>query len=293
MSRITQQSMSRQSVTHLQQALDRFQTLQERVASGKRVERPSDDPVATATSLRHRSDLARRAQYERNIDDASGWLTSADTALTSASSLLNRVQELVLRGKNDGAMSPADRAALADEVDSLREGLLDLANTTYLDRAVFGGTSGASAAYDPSGTFIGDTGVVGRTVGPDTDIEVNLSAPSVFGTGPTSVFATLARVSDDLRTNPAALGTDLDELDAHTTSIHRALGVVGARQSRVDATRARLADEEISLRSRLSEAEDVDLPEAIMQLSVQEVAYQAALAATQRVLQPSLVDFLR
>jgi flagellar hook-associated protein 3 FlgL len=293
MSRITQQSMSRQSVTHLQQALDRFQTLQERVASGKRVERPSDDPVATATSLRHRSDLARRAQYERNIDDASGWLTSADTALTSASSLLNRVQELVLRGKNDGAMSPADRAALADEVDSLREGLLDLANTSYLDRAVFGGTSGASEAYDPSGTFVGDTGVVGRTVGPDTDIEVNLSAPSVFGTGPTSVFATLARVSDDLRTNPAALGTDLDELDAHTTSIHRALGVVGARQSRVDATRARLADEEISLRSRLSEAEDVDLPEAIMQLSVQEVAYQAALAATQRVLQPSLVDFLR
>ncbi len=76
-------------------------------------------------------------------------------------------------------------------------------------------------------------------------------------------------------------------------NVSDALGEIGARYNRVETMKNRANHQIVTLRSSLSEVEDIDLPATIMDLQLQETAYKAALSATARVIQPSLVDFLR
>src|SRR5690606_25795430 len=121
---------------------------QSQASSQKRIEKPSDDPAGTAQALRLRSEQRAVAQYQRNLEDGVSWLTTLDTALTTTSSYLRRARDLVVRGANDGAMGPAQREAIATELEGLRGSLLSQANTTYLGRSVFAGTSNAGVAFD-------------------------------------------------------------------------------------------------------------------------------------------------
>jgi len=291
-SRVSQTAMQRATIANLQSRLGQLQKVQEQVSSGRRVNSPSDDPAAVANALRARSELRRSEQAERNRQDARTWLGTADTALGSASTALGRVRDLVIQARS-GALSSTDREAIAVEVDTLRAGLLDAANTTYLGRPIFGGNAGGSTAYGPSGSFVGDTGQVLRDIGDGASLAVNVSGPEAFGTGPTSLFAVLSQISNDLRTNPTNLGTDLVDLDVGRAAVDGARGRVGAQTQRVESYDSRGADSQLAIRQRLSEAEDVDLVEAMTELGIQQLAYEVALAATQRVVQQSLVEFLR
>src|SRR5437763_9964037 len=126
----------------LQQSLGRLQDAQGKLSSGKRINRFSDSPTDAATIL----GLAARQRdwdaYTKAADDAVGWLDTQDQALQSSSSLLQRARELALSAGN-GANSDTAREAIASELDSLRDNLASLANTTYLGRSVFGGFKAA------------------------------------------------------------------------------------------------------------------------------------------------------
>ena len=112
---------------------------QEQLSSGKLITKASDSPGGAVIAMQHRADMATLNQYSRNADDGMGWLSMADTALTSASTQLNRARELVLTGLSSGsAGSPEAREAIALEVDNLRDSMINLSNTTYLDRALDG-----------------------------------------------------------------------------------------------------------------------------------------------------------
>jgi len=221
-------------------------------------------------------------------------LNTLDATLTSISSQLNRVRDLTLQAMSSGAAASAEaREALAVEVENIREALIGLANTRYLDRPVFGGTTPGTVAYEMDGTYVGDDGQVWRTVGDGTKVRVDVTGPETFGTGSTQLFAVLSSIAQNMRSNTTALGADLDNLDAAITRIRTQLADVGARANRVMNMRQTAEDRLLTLDTQLSEVESVDLPETIMQLRLQEVAYQAALAASARVIQPSLLDFVR
>ena len=108
------------------------------------------------------------------------------------------------------------------------------------------------------------------------------------------MFDHLSALSAALRSGDAAgIRTGIDALQADGDRLVVARADVGARASRVERAATTAADAELSLTSSLAEIENADLPRTMVDLKMQEVAYQAALAATARVLQPSLVDFLR
>jgi flagellar hook-associated protein 3 FlgL len=291
-SRITQQTMGRQAFANLQSSLGRLHGLEEQLSSGKQIRKPSDSPVGTVAAMRYRTQMDRTAQYARNIDDGIGWLALADTTLTNASDQLRRVRDLTLNGTN-ASLGPEARVALADEVDAIRDALVQLANTTYLGRPIFGGTTGAATAFSPAGTFLGDTAVVSRTIAPGESVQVSMAGPAVWGSDATGVFATLGRISADLRSNPAGLAPDLTALDQVTGALRSQLALVGTSANRLEQAQLRNSDTETTMRQRLSEVEDIDLARTALELKIQETSYQAALAATSRVIQPSLVDFLR
>jgi flagellar hook-associated protein 3 FlgL len=291
--RITERSLANTTMVGLQANLARLGALQQQLSSGKQISRPSDSPTGTTTAMQLRSDLRQLQQYDRNAADGKGWLNSVDGALTTSVDLVHQVRGLILQGMSGGSTDASARNALATEVDRLRESLLDLANTTYLNRPVFGGTTAGREAYGPAGNYVGDTGQVLRTVGTGIKVRVDSPAAATFGTGPNQLFAVLSRISVDLRGNPAALGGDLDRLDTTTNLMQSQLTDVGARYNRVVQLGQVATDRALNLTNNLSDVEDIDLPKTIMELQLQQTAYQVALSATAKVVQPSLLDFLR
>lgn len=296
--RITQRTVSNTMQAGLQANLGRMQRLQEQLSSGKQVTRPSDSPVKTVEAMQFRSSIRRTEQYARNASDGLALLGSTDAVLTDSLNMTRRARELVLQGSND-TLNPQAREAIATEIDTLREGLLGLANSRYLDRPIFGGNSNSSDAYDANGDFLGDAGAVTRTVAPDVKVVTNVNGPDVFGQQgqPAHLFTVLSDLSAALRGQTpdmhGDLGTGLKRLDVAIDRVVTTLGKVGARFNRVETMRNIAEDQLLTLTTSLSEAEDIDLPKTIVELQMQEVAYKAALGATARVVQPSLLDFLR
>lgn len=299
--RVSQSSLSSLTVDNLQRSLSKLQTIQGKLSSGKELNKPSDNPSATSAALQYRTDIRRGDQYLRNAQDGLDRLGLADTTLTSMLNQVRRVRDLALKGAN-ASMSAEERAALAAEVDTIREGLIAQANTDYLGHPIFAGTfanaSGDTVAYDTSGVYQGDTGALTRTVSKGTAAAVSVTGPEAFGTGPSGLFTVLGQISSNLRSsNPAdtanLAAVDLGNIDAASTRMQDTLAQVGARYNRLETIKAQNEERMVNLRGTLADVEDIDLPKTITDLTLQQTAYQAALSATAKMIQPSLVDFLR
>ena len=300
--RVTQRSITTTTMAGLQANQARMQQLQEQLSSGRQVNRPSDSPVKTVEAMQFRGTLSRTEQYVRNAEDGLAVLGTADTVLSSGLDMVRRARDLTLTGMN-ASQGTQGREALAAEIDQLRESLIGIANTRYLDRPIFGGTTSGSLAYtSPVGTYVGDTGAASRTVAAGTQVEVTVTGPEAFGRAGSGsqLFEVLAGLSAQLRDETAppvggvrSLDDGLTKLDKAAEQIIATLGKIGARFNRVETMKATAEDSLVTLTNSLSEVESIDLPKTIMDLQMQEVAYKAALGATARVVQPSLLDFLR
>ncbi|MET7420628.1 flagellar hook-associated protein FlgL [Dactylosporangium sp. NPDC005555] len=292
--RVTERSMASNTLANLQVNLARNQQLQNQLSSGKLITKASDSPGGAVIAMQHRADMATLNQYSRNADDGIGWLNMADTSLSSASTQLNRARELVLSGLSSGsAGSPEAREAIALEVENIRDSMINLSNTTYLDRPIFGGSTPGAIAFDKNGVYQGDDGKINRTISGNATVRVDTGAEDVFGSGNTNVFHLLGKIADDLRNDPVGLQADLSEVDTAQKRIQAGLSGVGSRYNQVSEMQQTAQNRVLDLRAQLSDVEDIDLPKTITELALQQTAYQAALAATAKVIQPSLVDFLR
>jgi flagellar hook-associated protein 3 FlgL len=291
--RVTQRSISNNAMIGLQASITRLGAVQQQLTSGKLISKPSDSPSGTVTALQLRSESRAYSQYSRNAQDGVSWLNTLDSTLSDSISQVSRVRDLTVQGLSTGTGTVEGREALATEIDQLKQSLISNGNKTYLGRPVFGGTTSGATAYDASGTFVGDTTPVTRTLGPGATTRVDVSGPEAFGTGTAQLFTILSDISNHLRNDPSSLSGDLTRLDAASVRMQNAQADVGARTSRVEQLQQNAEDQILNLKSSLSLVENVDLPKTIMDLQLQQTAYQAALGATSKVIQPSLMDFLR
>ena len=305
--RVTHQTVQRSSLANLQLNLNAMANLQARMSGGKVITKPSDDPGGTAKALELRADRRAAEQYARNIDNGIGWLSTVDTAIDTATTSLRRARDLTVQGANSGSLSPAAREAIAVELEGIRDALLSQANGRYLGRSVFAGTSDAATAFaGASGTppyaYNGAaTGTVERRIAPDTTIRVDGDGAAVFGVGAWdaagpgtggSVFGLLDQIASELRAG-VEVGARLNDIDARMESMLSQRAAVGTRYGALEAAQKANAMTVVELKGQIAAVEDIDLAEVIVELQSQEVAYQAALGATSRVLQPSLLEFLR
>jgi flagellar hook-associated protein 3 FlgL len=291
--RITQRLMVERSLTAMQTGAGRLARSQEQLSTGRVINRPSDSPTGANSAMRLREQLAANAQQARNASDGLAWLGRTDNTLSTMLDGTGRARYLVVQGASTGSSGPDAREALAIEMDQIRESMLALANTQHLGRPLFGGTTGGTVAYAADGTFQGATGSVSRRVGDGLTVQVDTLGPAAFGEDGSNLFDVLKTAADRLRTSPGDLGSTLDDLDAVMKKMQTALADVGTRYGRVESALDSVNSAALDLQADLSEVENVDVAKAIMDLQMQEVAYQAALGATARVIQPSLIDFLR
>jgi flagellar hook-associated protein 3 FlgL len=297
-SRVTQRSNGQQAILGLQASQRRLATLQAQMSSGKAISKPSDDPNATYTALQFRAENARFTQWSRNAGDGLSLLKVTDGQLQSMTQQVQRAQALVIQGRNTAAMTTVERQAIATEIDSLREGLMMSANFTYLGRPIFGGTTSGGSAFDAtSGAYVGDTNPVSRSAGPSAIVRVDVNGAEAFTTtgttGGTSIFDVLTSVADHLRNNPSALGADQVNLTSVMDKMSTALAQVGAATNRLESLKGVADAQKVNLAQCISGVEDIDLTKTIVDLSTQQASYQAALQATAKIVQPSLMDFLR
>ncbi|MEA5457124.1 flagellar hook-associated protein FlgL [Sinomonas sp. JGH33] len=294
MLRVTSQTMMMAAERSLGAGQARLAAAQDRASSGRRIARPSDDPLGTGDALRVHAEIAATAQYRRNIDNGTAWLTTLDSALGGATALLRQVRDLAVQGGN-GSLTPDGKKALADQVDGARKDLLAAANTQYLGRNVFAGTSDAPSAFIDGAppVFNGSPGgSVQRRLSADQTVRVDADGAAVFGTGAASVFSVLDGIAADLRSgaDPTAR---LQALDGGIRAVLSGRADVGTRLAQLERAGSDLMAHQTALESQRSGIEDVDLGKAALDLQLQQTAYQAALAVTARALPPSLMDFLK
>jgi flagellar hook-associated protein 3 FlgL len=300
--RISNATLRNNVMRNLQLSLRELERTQRQMASGKAISQPSDSPVGIAKLLGVNSVLAESAQFQNNVRDGLGWLSLTDTTLDTIGEAFHRARELALAGAN-GTMPQEARAYNATEVDQLLRHVVALANTS-LDgtRSIFGGAhhggvpftvsvrpDGLVDTINPASADAG-RGVVNYEIIRGIDMQVNTEGHDLFFDG--GLFDSLLAVRDGLL-GTGDLQTALADLDAAFNTLLDERAVVGARHNRLQMTEQRYEAQHVTLTELKSQIEDIDMAEAIMNFNTREHVYQAALAAGARVMQPTLLDYLR
>jgi flagellar hook-associated protein 3 FlgL len=301
--RVTSEMMATSSVRRLSERLASYERTQTQLSTGRRFQVASEDVGGSIRAQSLRAGMRLREQEARNAADGRSWLDIADNQLQGAVTAVQRLRDLAVRGADVNAT--AEGGALAAEVDAIADQLLGIANFRYRDRPLFGGQQDGAAVRrpDPEGPnptfFDADemAGKIHRRVGEHDLVQVNVTAHDAFGFhrgAGQDLFTQLGELSAALRSGDTeAVGAMLTRLDAAREDLTSALSFVGSQTNWIDSARARSEGALHVMRIELSQIEDVDIAEAVMDLQLQEVAYQATLQAMAKALPPSLVSFLR
>lgn len=295
--RITQSMTTRLVLSDIQNIAERLAKTQQKIASGREITTPSDDPYGASRALQLRSELAGHQQYSRNVAEARSWQNVTDTALGAINNFVLRARDLVVRAASD-TLGQGDRAAIAKEIEQLAAAVKAEGNTQYAGRYVFSGTRTDTAPYvDADDVFHGtpSPSEVRREIGPGVQVAVNVVGSDVIGDGTSGILGVLRQIAVDLAAGDTAAlqTTDLQALDAAHTALVDQRAVVGAMSNRLEAAQGRLAELEEATTRRLSETEDADMAKTLVDFSTQQSVYQAALQSGARLIQPSLLDFLQ
>jgi len=275
---------------------------QQKVASNREINRPSDDPFNAARALALREELDGVRQFQRNVEDGMGWQDATETALDQITNVAQRARSLLVAGGND--TDPLSRESIAGEIDQLIEAAKQYGNAAYRGRYLFAGTDTAAAPYasGASDLYGGDAGMIARQIGPGVSLEINVRGEDVLGNGPGAapggddkLLHVLRDIAADLRSGNGAdlRGTDLARLDRSIEDILGVRAQNGSRTNRLDSALDRLAEVEEATITQLSRTEDADIAKTLIDLNSQHAAYQAALRAGAGIVQSSLMDFLR
>ena len=290
--RVTSDMSQRHVLADLRRVQERLQAAQGQVSSGKRIEKPSDDPLGAERAMRLNDQLESTGAYRTAVNESRSWLDATDSALSSLNDVVQHVRELTLQAAN-GSTSDAGRQSIKAQIDQLTEEAKNTLNSAYDGRYIFSGTATGTPPYSAAtgDAYQGDSSAVVRQIGPGVSVQVNVTGDDVLS----GLLPTLRTLSAHLASNDtASLGTtDLKAIDAAFDNLTAKRGVVGAMTNRVDAAGTRLDDTTDITTAYLSKTQDADLPQALTDLTAQQTALQAALRGGAALIQQSLMDFLR
>ncbi|QHT63450.1 flagellar hook-associated protein FlgL [Paenibacillus lycopersici] len=301
--RVTPGMMHLQLSRNLNRNLMQMSSLQEQMATGRKINKASDDPVGITYALRYRAELSSNSQYQENADSAHSWLDFNDTVLGQAGDVMQRIKELTVNGSN-GTNPQTALDAINNELTQLKSQLLDIANSKLNGKYIFSGQTFDKMPYnenDPNfdaKKVVTDTGDISYAVGVGVVLPVNLSGNEVFGGGDPveadNVFAVIDNIISKFTLgDQAGAAAELTHVDSRLNKILNARSEVGAKVNRVELMQNRLDDLEINLTDMQSKTEDADYDKLLIDAKINENIYQASLSVGAKVITPTLVDFLR
>lgn len=269
---------------------------QNKLSTGQKISKPSDDPVGIGYQMRYTTELARNEQYLANAKTGYGWLSQTDSVLQQAHDILQRLNTITNQAAN-GTITPDVREQIKLEVLQLREQMITVGNSTYDGRHIFNGQKtdvkpySADAANDNT-----DMGIYYLNVSPSVTVEVSIPGEKVFGEAGAAdnIFKLFDDIAQHLENDDqTALSGSLGNIESAVERISLSLADVGARMNRFELIENRIGDEKVSLTTLKSSVADVDMADAIIQLQLQQNVLQASLSVGARVMQTSLLDYIR
>lgn len=319
--RVTNRYMANTIINSIQKNLGRMARSQEQLATSSRLLRPSDDPNVMGQFLSLKSGLSYMEQYNRNIDDGLSYLDMSDTSMGTLGDILAKAGEFAVQAAND-TYSAEDRAAIAAQVDKLIDEVVDLGNSTVGGKYIYAGTKNGSSPFervDDTIIYKGDTGEIHREVLAGTDYRIDCpgittaGAPGVFGlavdngdgtytvsdgdplaTTGTGIFRTLFDLRNSLNNNDTeGIQAGIEALQQETDSLLGYRVQVGARTSHFETLQGMLLDQELKLTQNLENIQGADMERLAIEYSQHQLTYEAALAAGAKIMQTTLLDFLR
>lgn len=318
--RVTNNMLINNMVYNLNQNLSNLEKLQYQKATGKKFRVPSDDPIGASKSLKFNTDISKLEQYKRNAKDATSWMIDTETALGEIVKILHRADELTVDAAN-GTKTGEDLKKIQEEIDQLREHLIQIGNTTHAGRHIFSGYETDKPLLNENGNYNIDLIMEGKdieifeyNVGVSEKVKVNTLGGSVFGVAAIdddgniqynftadveetdqpyliAVFDELSAALED--NNPEAIQKALGNMDKCLEQTLSVRAEVGAKMNRLELTEKKLDIQIENVTELLSYNEDVDMAEIFIEIAMAENVYTSSLMTGSKIIQPTLVDFLR
>lgn len=319
--RITNNMLVNNFLSDMKTNLSNMKDIQGKITSGKEIRKPSDDPFKAARSMQLNSSINANKQYNQNIKDVGSYLDVADTSLSQAGNVIQRVRELLIASGN-GAYGTEERAAIKNEITGKIAELSQALNTNYDGSYVFGGTRGETKPLTELAKYnipnvsneANELNMISSKLSVEisqgVEISYNITAKEIMEfkneAGDSvnlqellnNIVNHLDGKSDDgLSPNLGAIGDlggkDLQGITDSMNNLLKVRSVVGANQNRMESALAKNEDENFNLTEILSSVEDIDITEKIMEYQTMQTVYMASLQTSAKVIQPSLLDFLR
>ncbi|WP_289140225.1 flagellar hook-associated protein FlgL [uncultured Brevibacillus sp.] len=294
--RVTQNMLNSNMLRNLHNSMYSMDKMQQQLSSGSKISKPSDDPVVATRGMFYRSSLMENEQYQRNIGEVQSWLELSDKALDEAGSIMHRIRESAVNSGNT-TLGADSLQAIGKEIEQLKEHLGTIANQTLGGKYIFGGSDILTPPYDVTTGKLTTTNTseIMLEVSTGIHVPINVSGQSVFnfpGTGGQNVFELMDKIVADLKAGKP-VNTELGNIDEQMDNLLGVRSTLGARANRIELIQDRMEKEENTITEGMSKNEDADVAEVITNLKTQENVHRAALGAGARIIQPSLLDFLR
>ncbi len=299
MARVSERSRFEATNARIGQVKNHADDVQETAVSGRKLRHASDDPVGSVRVLRNRSKLANVSQFRKTLDFAKGYLQRSEDALMGINEALIRAKELAIQQSN-AIWDPDSRDVVAQEVKQLADHIVELGNSTYGDRYVFGGFQTSQPPLNSAGNYMGDDGVIYVQADEDSFRSINVSGREIFDVPPEVEGKQLPLVQS-LRTMYNALkSNDLDalhkcmsDLDDASKRVIKSTATLGARQATVEDVGTRLDKAEEQLYKDNNEIEGADLIRTALDMQRAQTAMQYTLSSSAKILSPTLMSFLQ
>ena len=296
--RVSDKVLYNTATNHLQQNLEKLLGLQEKASSGKRINRPSDDPAGAVKVVDYNTAISRVEQYQRNINNAFSFLSATESVISNTQNIIVRAKEISISALNS-TNTADERHIMAQEIDQLYQQVLQEANTQSNGRYLFAGYNASSPAYDSNGMYTGTAypnGNIAIEINSGTTVTMNMPGYSVFGTSTTGVdiLGTLNNLKSSLENNNLdGINIAAGNLDSAMNQLNNVRSEVGARMNRLETTKGFLSKLSVDLTGYKSEVEDADITRVITELAMQQNVLEASKASVSNVLHQSLLNFLK
>jgi len=291
---------------NLNTSYSKMSKYQNMLDSGTVITRPSEDPVVAVKGMGYRVDLDKNEQFKRNIREAHTWLDTTDEALDQVGSAMKRVKELIIQAAND-TNTTEDRQKIRAEISQIKEQMRDMANTKVGENYIFSGTHTSTPLYTETGQpnpaiTTGANKEIEINVFDGVSMKINTSGAEYFGEinqfmehieGVLQNNATGKEISSALGLEVTSGGGNIPALDALYEKTLTLRADVGARQNRVELMENRLDIQKVNVTKQKSLNEDTDYSKTITDMVTQESIHQAALSVGAKIIQQTLVDFIR
>jgi flagellar hook-associated protein 3 FlgL len=293
--RITEQSKLTSHVRYLQTAEERMNRVQQQLATGRKIDHPSDDPEGASISMSYRRDSVFETQMRRNVEGGVAFMNATESALSSATDVIHSARALAVQGGN-GTNSQQGRDAMAIEVDQLLRQMVQIGNSNFGGAYIFAGQKTDQPAFVTVGSptitavnYQGDAGTRTRRISKQDTIAVNVTGPQALG----AAFQDLITLRDNLRAGAANVNVSIGTLDKDLDTVLAARADIGARINAFEDVSLRSEKQDTELQNLRANIEDVDVTDAIVKLTARQTQLQATLGAIGRTMNMTLLDFLR